>query len=65
MTAGIGAVATLVAAASGTPEELCGAVGPDATLDDVFVHVTGAAIEAGSGFREAREARRVSRRLGG
>lgn len=42
----------------GTPAELKAAIGPDATLDDVFARITGAEIESGGSYRAAREARR-------
>ncbi|HZU18534.1 MAG TPA: ATP-binding cassette domain-containing protein [Candidatus Dormibacteraeota bacterium] len=52
-------------AAIGTPEELKASLRrPDATLDDVFEHYAGGAIEAGGTFREAVRARRTLRRLG-
>ena len=51
-------------AAVGTPAELKAAVGPGATLDDVFVHYTGATIETGGDFRDAVRTRRTARRLG-
>nr|PZN44649.1 MAG: multidrug ABC transporter ATP-binding protein [Bacillota bacterium] len=48
----------------GTPAELKAAVGPDATLDDVFAHFTGSSIAEGGSYRDAVRARRVARRLG-
>ena len=55
--------------ALGTPEELKDAVGPDATLDDVFRSMTGNALgasgeESGERMRNVRAARRTARRLG-
>lgn len=49
--------------AVGSPAELKRQVGPDATLDDVFVHHTGAAIESGGSYREVLRTRRTARRL--
>ena len=51
-------------AAVGTPAQLKAAVGPGASLDDVFVHYTGAAIETGGGYRDALRTRQTVRRLG-
>jgi len=52
-------------AALGTVEELkLEAGGPDASLDEVFVHFAGATEEAIGGFREARRMRRTAKRLG-
>ncbi|WP_404980622.1 ATP-binding cassette domain-containing protein [Carboxydichorda subterranea] len=51
-------------AAVGTPGELKAAVGPQATLDEVFVHYTGSSIETGGTFRDAVRTRRTARRLG-
>jgi ABC-2 type transport system ATP-binding protein len=52
-------------AASGSPAELRAALGPSATLDDVFLHYTGASIsEAGGDFRDAARTRLTARRLG-
>ena len=50
--------------AIGTPGELKAAVGPGATLDDVFRQVTGSDMETGGGFREIARTRRTARRLG-
>ena len=51
--------------AIGSPEELKAGVGPGATLDEVFRHVTGANIdESGGGYREVARTRRTARRLG-
>jgi len=47
----------------GTPAELKAGVGPQATLDDVFIEMTGSvAGEAGS-YREVRQVRRTAARL--
>jgi ABC-2 type transport system ATP-binding protein len=46
---------------TGTPEELKAGVGPDATLDDVFVAMTGAEIESGGSYRDVRESRNSAR----
>jgi len=51
-------------AARGTPDELKRQVGPDATLDDVFVHYAGGTIEAGGSYRDVRRTRSTVRRLG-
>ncbi|HKS71481.1 MAG TPA: ATP-binding cassette domain-containing protein [Ktedonobacterales bacterium] len=53
-------------AAIGTPDELKAAIPtPDATLDDVFLHYTGDALDdAGGSFRDTSRARRTARRLG-
>ena len=52
-------------AALGTPLELKASVGGNgATLDDVFVHYSGAEMETGGGYRETTRTRRVARRLG-
>jgi ABC-2 type transport system ATP-binding protein len=52
--------------ALGTPAELKRAVGPEATLEDVFRHHTGGSLdnETRGGLREVRSARRTARRLG-
>ncbi|MGW5668514.1 AAA family ATPase [Micromonospora sp. NPDC003776] len=51
--------------AQGTPGELKTRVGPHATLDDVFIALTGGThgVEEG-GFRAADRTRRTARRLG-
>src|SRR5579884_1242134 len=49
----------------GTPAELKAAVGGEhTTLDDVFVHYAGDALESGGNFRETSRARRTAQRLG-
>ncbi|MGD0634481.1 MAG: ATP-binding cassette domain-containing protein [Beijerinckiaceae bacterium] len=42
----------------GTPAELKAEIGPDATLDDVFISIAGARIEIGDEYGNARQARR-------
>jgi ABC-2 type transport system ATP-binding protein len=52
-------------AAIGTPAELKASIGGNgATLNDVFVHYTGNALESGGSYRETARARRTARRLG-
>lgn len=51
-------------AVTGAPQELKRAVGPQASLSDVFVHYSGAVLEQGGHFRQIRETRRTARRLG-
>lgn len=50
----------------GTPQELRDGVGPDATLEDVFRHHTGADLDAESerGLQNVRSVRRTVRRVG-
>ena len=50
--------------AADTPAALKAAVGPDATLDDVFAHLVGADIELEHGYGEARLSRRAAREHG-
>jgi ABC-2 type transport system ATP-binding protein len=50
--------------ALGSPVELKSAVGPSATLDDVFVHFTGGAVDQGGAYREVARTRRTAHRLG-
>jgi len=47
--------------AIGSADELMRQVGAGATLDDVFVHFTGATIDSAGDYREARAARRSAR----
>jgi len=53
--------------AEGTPDELKAAIGPDATLEDVFRHHTGSALggadDAKGGLREIRTTRRTAARV--
>jgi ABC-2 type transport system ATP-binding protein len=50
--------------ALGTPAELQSAVGPEATMDDVFVHFTGGPVDEGGTYREVARTRRTAQRLG-
>ncbi|MGE3850523.1 MAG: ABC transporter ATP-binding protein [Planctomycetota bacterium] len=50
--------------ATGTPDALKAAVGPDATLEDVFAHFSGGAIEPGGGYRDVQRVRGTAHRLG-
>jgi len=50
--------------ALGTPAELKAAVGDEASMDDVFVHFTGGAVDEGGTYREAARTRRTAHRLG-
>jgi len=47
----------------GSPTELKASVGPDATLDDVFVHYSGYEVDAVGNWREVSRTRRTARRL--
>jgi len=50
--------------AAGTPAELKDSIGGNgATLDDVFAHYTGDALESGGTYRETGRTRRTARRL--
>lgn len=52
---------------TGSPQDLKAALGPDATLDEVFRHFAGAALGdsvEGGDFKSVRRARRTARRLG-
>ncbi|PYU21708.1 MAG: multidrug ABC transporter ATP-binding protein [Acidobacteria bacterium] len=51
-------------AAIGTPADLKANVGPDATLDDVFVHFSGGIIQEEGNYRDVRATRRTASRLG-
>ena len=51
-------------AACGAPETLKAAVGPDATLNDVFIHHSGVTLEEGGNFYDIRRRRRTASRLG-
>jgi ABC-2 type transport system ATP-binding protein len=53
-----------VIAARGTPANLRQQVGPEATLDDVFVHFAGGAISSEGTFRDIRRSRNTAARLG-
>lgn len=51
-------------AAIGSPEALKKQVGPEANLNDVFVHFAGGSLDDGQGYRESVRIRRTARRLG-
>lgn len=52
-------------AASGSPDELRATLGPEASLDDVFIHYTGAPIaEVGVNLADVARTRLTARRLG-
>lgn len=51
-------------AVMGNPGELKAQVGPQANLDDVFVHFSGAVIDQGGNYRDVRENRDAIKRLG-
>lgn len=51
-------------AVTGKPAGLKAALGPEATLDDVFVHYSGGSIEEGGNYRDIRQTRRTASRLG-
>ena len=51
-------------ALAGSPAELKAAVGPDASLEDVFIKTIGGSIEDGGSYRDVRRVRSVVRRLG-
>jgi ABC-2 type transport system ATP-binding protein len=53
-----------VLAAMDTPEALKAQVGPAASLDDVFIHFTGATISEGGDLRDAARTRLTTQRLG-
>ena len=48
----------------GTPSALKAAIGPEASLDDVFRDATGAGIDSGGTFRDVARTRRTASRLG-
>ncbi len=50
-------------AGCGNPSELKMAVGPAATLDDVFAHFSGGCITEGGNYRDVRQTRRTVTRL--
>jgi ABC-2 type transport system ATP-binding protein len=50
--------------ALGSPAVLKTQVGPQADLDDVFVHYAGGSIESGGGYADTARIRRTTRRLG-
>jgi len=51
-------------AAKGNPDELKKQVGPNATMEEVFAHFSGAAIDWGGNYRDLRESRNTMQRLG-
>ena len=51
-------------AACGSPADLKAQVGPEADLEDVFAHFSGAVMEQGGRFRDIRESRGTLHRLG-
>jgi len=51
-------------AAIGRPADLKASIGPDATLDDVFVHFSGGTIQEEGNYRDVRATRRAVSRLG-
>ncbi|MFI5179363.1 MAG: ATP-binding cassette domain-containing protein [Vicinamibacterales bacterium] len=51
-------------AISGSPAALKASVGPDATMDDVFVRYAGTAIESGGLYTDVSRARRTAQRVG-
>ncbi len=53
-----------VLAAMDTPESLKAQVGPAASLDDVFIHFTGATISEGGDLRDVARTRITSQRMG-
>jgi len=50
--------------ALGAPGELKRALGPEATLEDVFRHYSGRHLEEDGSFRDVRSTRRTARRMG-
>jgi ABC-2 type transport system ATP-binding protein len=48
----------------GTPRQLKAGIGPAATLDDVFVAVSGGTIQEGGNYRDVRQRRTTLQRLG-
>jgi ABC-2 type transport system ATP-binding protein len=53
-----------VLAALDTPEALKAQVGADASLDDVFIHFTGATISEGGDLKDVARSRITSQRMG-
>jgi len=51
-------------AVAGKPSDLRAALGPEATLDDVFAHYAGGGIRDSGDFNSAAQTRRTARRLG-
>ena len=50
--------------AHGSDEELRALVGPNASLEDTFVHFSNVSAEAAAGYSAARQSRRTAKRLG-
>jgi len=53
-----------VIALAGAPGDLKAALGPDTTLEDVFIETVGGSIEDGGTYRDVRRLRSTARRLG-
>jgi ABC-2 type transport system ATP-binding protein len=51
-------------AASGTPAQLKAGIGPEATLDDVFVAVSGGTMQESGSYHDVRQRRTTLQRLG-
>lgn len=51
-------------AVAGRPDDLKAAIGPDATLDDVFTKHSGRSLEEGGSYRNVRQTRTTAIRLG-
>jgi len=51
-------------AVAGEPEQLMAGIGPEATLEDVFIAAVGGSIEEGGTYRDARQLRTTVRRRG-
>jgi ABC-2 type transport system ATP-binding protein len=51
-------------AVSGSPADLKAAIGPGATLDDVFAAHAGRGLESGGAYRDVARTRRTARRVG-
>ncbi len=51
-------------AISGSPAQLKGAIGPEATLEDVFARYAGGTIAEGGNYHDVRQTRRTAHRLG-
>jgi ABC-2 type transport system ATP-binding protein len=48
----------------GAPADLKRRIGPDATLEDVFLHFAGQGGDDAAGFRDILQTRRTAKRLG-